>query len=121
MPTVTEHRPVDRLPAPRTRRTPSVQEREPDTIREVRRVRGLELELEAFVVGALTVIAVWAMLELEGVGGWPNRMTEHSGFGSWGLWILLAWGSIVAVHAVVAYVLPSSRPDERRASGRSGP
>jgi hypothetical protein len=87
-------------------------------------VPNLELHLEAFVVGALTMIAVWALIEFESVGGWPNRMTEHSRFGSWdswGLWILLTWGSIVALHAVVTYVLPASTSDERFASNQSRP
>jgi len=121
MPTVTEHKPVNRLQTPLA---PSVEGRELVMPRRVRRVPTLKLHLEAFVVGTLTMIAVWAMLELESVGGWPNRMNEHSRFGSWdswGLWTLLTWGSIVAVHAVVTSVLPASTSDERRRSDHSRP
>jgi len=75
-------------------------------------VRSVKLHLAAFAAGTLTIVAVWAMTELEGIGGWPNRMNEQSPFGSWdrwGLWIVLAWGSIVAVHALIAYALRERR------------
>jgi hypothetical protein len=89
------------------------------------RVDTFKLHLGAFAVGALTVIALWALTALEHLGHWPNRVHEDSRFGNWdrwALWSLLAWGALVGIHALITYLLSAtSTAEPRRGRDHSRP
>lgn len=74
--------------------------------RQAERVRNFLFHLAGFVVGMLLLGGIWALTEYQNAGGWPERLNDDGGPGTWNpwiLWVLIAWGAIVAVHGLVTY------------------
>lgn len=75
-------------------------------LRQVERVRNFKLHLASFLVGTMLIAGVWALTEYQNTNGWPQRLNDNGASGSWNpwiLWVVLAWGLILAVHGLNTY------------------
>jgi hypothetical protein len=90
---------------------PSGIRRDEETLRalavaHVERVRRLKVDAVAFVFGGVVLGIVWMLTEYQNANGWPERLSDDGGDGTWNPWIfwaLLVWGALLAIDALKTF------------------
>ena len=81
----------------------------------IERVRRLKLDAAAFLLGTVVLTAVWALTEYQNAGGWPERLSDDGMPGDWNpwiLWVVLVWGTLVAIDAFRTWAHRPTTEDE---------
>jgi hypothetical protein len=76
-------------------------------IKQAERIRNFKVHLGVFLVGMPVVTAIWALTEYMNADGWPERLSDSAGEGSWNpwiFWVLLIWGGLLAFEGVKAWL-----------------
>jgi hypothetical protein len=75
-------------------------------LKQLQRVRSFKLHLATFLVAMPALTGVWALTEYMNADGWPERLSDSAGSGSWNpwiFWVFLIWGGILAIQGVRTY------------------
>ena len=75
-------------------------------VQHLERVHRFKLDVAAFLLGTIVLSCVWAITEYQNSGGWPTRLSDNGQPGDWNpwiLWVILGWGSLVALDALKTY------------------
>ena len=92
--------------------------------KHVERVRKFKRDVAAYVLGMVTLTAIWAVVEWQDNGGF-QRFSDGGNSGDWNPWILyvaLIWGFLLGIDALRTYFdRPTTEADIDRAIERLRP
>ncbi len=75
-------------------------------IRHIERVRSFRHHVAVYVVGMPLVAGIWALTEYFNADGWPQRLSDNGGQGTWNpwiFWVLVGWTIALAWHGLGTY------------------